>query len=162
MIVTASCSTHSTSRNAGGSIRNDIKIVADQRSNSHSCSIDFHANPEAVAQSDGPGHARQGRAIHDRIAKARGTPYRWPARKAHHAEPTLARPVECEDLMTRQTLIKLIAAVIMVAFGIIVSLNWYNIAEGEPGWIGWVVIILSPVLYPAMAWMLLQRFMPGK
>lgn len=64
--------------------------------------------------------------------------------------------------MTRQTLIKLIAAVIMVAFGIIVSLNWYNIAEGEPGWIGWVVIILSPVLYPAMAWMLLQRFMPGK
>jgi hypothetical protein len=73
-----------------------------------------------------------------------------------------AQPLECEDLMPRQTLIKLIAAVVMAAFGIIVSMNWYHIAEGEPGWIGWMVIILSPVLYPAMAWMLLERFLPGK
>ena len=58
------------------------------------------------------------------------------------------RPLQYENLMPRLTLIKLIAAVVMAAFGIIVSLNWYHIAEGEPGWIGWVVIILSPVLYP--------------
>lgn len=64
--------------------------------------------------------------------------------------------------MPRQTLIKLVAAVVMTAFGIIVSLNWYHIAEGEPGWAGWIVIVLSPVLYPTMAWMLLDRFMPGK
>lgn len=64
--------------------------------------------------------------------------------------------------MPRQTLIKLIAAIAMAAFGIVTAMNWYHIAEGEPGWIAWMVIILSPVLYPAMAWMLLDRFLPGK
>lgn len=64
--------------------------------------------------------------------------------------------------MSRKQLVKLVVTIAMFGFGIIVALNWFHIAEGEPGWVGWMVIVLSPPLYPAMAWMLMQRFFPDQ
>jgi len=65
-----------------------------------------------------------------------------------------------KGMMRKTKLIKVIAAAIMLAFGVIVSLNWFHTADGEPGWIAWIVIVLSPLIYPAMAWILLDRFLP--
>ena len=64
--------------------------------------------------------------------------------------------------MPRNRRVKLVAASVMLVFGVIVALNWFHIAEREPGWIGWIVIILSPLLYPVMTWMVIDRFFPGR
>jgi len=64
--------------------------------------------------------------------------------------------------MPRNRRVKFVAASVMLVFGVIVTLNCFPIAEGGPGWIGWMVIILSPVLYPLMAWMLIDRLFPDR
>lgn len=67
-----------------------------------------------------------------------------------------------EGAMNRKKLVKLIAATIMLAFGVLVSVNWFHIAGGEPGWVAWIVIVLSPLIYPAMVWLLIDRFFPDR
>lgn len=62
--------------------------------------------------------------------------------------------------MKQKKLLQVIATALMLVFGIFVSVNWFNIADGEPGWIAWILIVLSPLIYPALVWVLIDRFFP--
>lgn len=57
-----------------------------------------------------------------------------------------------------RTTYRLIAMAIAFLFGAAASVDTYLRADGAPGAVGWLLIVVNPILFPALVAVIFNRF----